>query len=162
MSMGWGKASPADWQALKTQPGQDQVDPGRYACLPEALRHIEPGEGQDACGAYIVQLQTTEHNAEQWQKKQLDYRMGYHPNPEASTKPDGYKKMNEISMQAAKALIEAAGVAPQLDSSGDIDVIQTLNVLVASKPLLMVRVSHRKHEGSEYQELDQPQPFNAG
>ena len=153
MTMGWGTVPLSDWDGIKTSPGQDKVPPGDYEVVPKMLRHMEPSE-KSVLGLYVVQLETTPTgNADEWKGKQLDFRMNYHPAPST----DGYRKMNEISLQNAKSLLMAANVMP-FEENGMIDIPKSLEMMCASAPRIVVAVSHRKDGDREYQDVGNPRP----
>jgi hypothetical protein len=146
MSLGWGKLSDKDWKDIKVGPGQDMVPPGDYEVELEAYRHLEARDNKPGC--HIVQMRTTDSNVEDYQGKQLDYRMNYDPNPTT----DGRVRMNAISHESAKALLKACNAEDQHDTEGMVDIPATLQVAVAAKPRVVVTASRN----GEYQDIKNP------
>jgi hypothetical protein len=143
MSMFSPNVTKADINALRSGPGGDKVPPGDYEVTPDgALRHIEPNEGWGGRGAYAAKFLITAANEGDEAGKKIETLFSYHPDPESSSKPAGYAKMNEITLQNMLRLLDATGLDPSEEADGSINLVEQLGVAFSQSPTLYVTVSH--------------------
>ena len=154
MSLGFGKVAPDQWAARAAGGRADKVPVADYFAKVTEVVHFDPSKSEKGLGTYIVRFSTTEANAAEWQGKTLEFRGMYHPAPTT----DGYTKMNEITENHLIQLIAAAGVEPQADAQGAYDIIATLNLLPTVEATVVGGISHRQHEGKEFQDFGNFRP----
>ena len=150
MSLQWGRVTPDQWEKVKAGGGQDRVTPGDYFAQPSEIRHIDPSKNDKGLGTYIVAFTLTEDNADDVKGKVVEFRCMYHPGPDT---PDNLAKMNEISLQGLGSLVVACNMEPLTDPDGHINIVRTVEGLVASQPKILGTIEHRTHEGSLYQDF---------
>lgn len=154
MSLGFGQIPPQEWEKVKSGSSADIVDAGDYFLKVVDVRHIDPSKSQKGLGAYIVVLEVTEENGEQFLGKKVEARIGYHPDPStAGDKADGYTRMNEISETKLAQLIDAANTEPMMNDSGMIDSVKTLLKMPSMGPKILGAVMHETYQGKLQQDV---------
>ena len=152
MGMFSGSVSPSDYKKLKTGMGGAKVDAGDYEVVATGeMRHFEPRDGK--LGAYIPKFQITPNNEnEEFHGDVLEARLQYDPSPATA----GRETMNNITLQNMAQLIEATGIEPVNGNDGNVDLIKSIQAVLASEPVLMVTVSHS--EDGKYQDVGNFRP----